>query len=187
MKKGTDTGEQELAKRCAKGERIALKELYIRYAAKLNALCSRYSEGPEEGMDLMHETMLKVFETIGKYSYKGEGSLYAWIRRIAVNLAIDRLRKENKIDIVSLEDVPLDFIAPEPSDLKMIPEPVLRGFISSLPVSKRIIFNMFCIEGLSHKEIAFRLGITEGASTSSLAKAKRSLAKMINDYLEKKQ
>ena len=157
----------------------------MRYAARLSALCSRYAGGPAEGMDLMHDTMFKVFDTIGKYQYRGEGSLYAWISRMAVHLAIDRIRKEKKLEVFPLDDRLPDVKAPEPAEIDRIPTPILNGFISELPAVKRLIFNMACIEELSHREIADRLEITEGASRSMLAKAKKTLAEMIRDYLDK--
>lgn len=157
----------------------------MRYAARLSALCSRYAGGPAEGMDLMHDTMFKVFDTIGKYRYRGEGSLYAWISRMAVHLAIDRIRKEKKLEISSLDDRIPDVKVPEPTEIERIPTAVLNGFIAELPAVKRLIFNMACVEDLPHKEIADQLGITEGASRSMLAKAKKTLAGMIRDYMDK--
>ena len=185
MEKAAEIGEQELAARCARGEQSARKELYMRYAARLSALCSRYAGGPAEGMDLMHDTMFKVFGAIGKYQYRGEGSLYAWICRMAVHLAIDRLRKEKKLEISPLDDRLPEVKAPEPADIDRIPASVLNGFIAELPAVKRVIFNMACVEDLPHKEIASQLGITEGASRSMLTKAKKTLAGMIRDYMDK--
>ena len=185
LKKGIEIDEQELAERCAKGERPAMKELYSRYAARLSALCSRYSDGPTEGMDIMHDTMVKVFRKIGMYRYNGEGSLYSWLSRLAVNTAIDRLRKEGRLRVISFrEDFPESEEA-EQNEIISVPGPEIRSMIRKLPETKRIIFNMFCIEGFSHKEIAERLGITERASTSILAKAKKSLAVMVKEYLKK--
>ena len=136
-------------------------------------------------MDLMHNAMCRVFDTIGRYQYRGEGSLYAWISRVAVHLAIDRMRKEKKLSMVFPGDDIPDVEAPEPTDIERIPASVLHGFISSLPTAKRLIFNMSCVDGLSHQEIARQLGITEGASRSMLAKAKKALAMKVKDYLRK--
>ena len=157
----------------------------MRYAARLNALCSRYSDGSAEGMDLMHDAMCKVFDTIGRYQYRGEGTLYAWISRVAVHLAVDRLRKERKLSMAPAGDDIPDVEAPEAADVERIPLPVLQGFIASLPTAKRLIFNMSCVDGLSHQEISRQLGITEGATRSMLAKAKKALAKKVKDYLKK--
>ena len=186
MERKTETGEQEIAARCAKGDKDAMEELYMQYAARLSALCSRYSGGPSEGMDLMHDTMVRVFDRIGRFQYRGDGSLYAWISSLAIHLAVDRLRMEKKLEITFFDDNDLPEMAePEPADIQRIPVSVLNGMIASLPPSKRLVFNMFCIDGIPHKEIAHRLGITERTSTSILAKAKKRLAGMINIYLAK--
>ena len=158
-------------------------ELYDRYATKLFALCSRYISNPQEGEDLMHDTMVKAFERIRQYRYVGKGSLYAWLSRIAVNLAIDRLRKERRLEMVDVDESLPDSTVYDPSEAcDSITLAELQRMVQSLPDSKRIVFNMFCIEGYSHKEIAQQLGISEKASSSILSKAKRVLSKMIEDY-----
>ena len=185
MKKGLEIGEKDLALQCAGGDRSAMRELYNRYAARLSALCSRYAGGAAEGMDLMHDTMAKAFAKMGQYRYKGEGSLYAWLSRMAVNLAIDRLRKEGRLGVpVSGEEVP-DVEDPPAEEVRSVPLPVLQAMIASLPGSRRLIFNMFCVDGFSHREIAEKLGITEKTSSSALAKARKMLARMINEYRER--
>lgn len=175
--------EKELAYRCSHGDPEALTELYNRYATKLYSLCSRYVSNPSEGNDLMHDTMLKAFERIKQYRYVGKGSLYAWLSRVAVNLAIDRLRKGIRMEMVDIKETFPDPDGFDPSEAcNSIPIDELQLMIQSLPDSKRVVFNMYCIEGYSHKEIAQRLGISEKASSSVLSKAKRMLSKMINDY-----
>ena len=111
--------------------------------------------------------------------------MYAWISRMAVHLAIDRLRKEKKLEVSPLDDRLPDAKAPEPTEIERIPTAVLNGFIAELPAVKRVIFNMACVEDLPHREIAEKLGITEGASRSMLTKAKKTLAGMINAYMDK--
>ena len=185
MDRKAEIGEKELALLCSKGDSDARKELYSRYAARLTTLCSRYSGGPTEGIDLMHDTMIKALQRIGQYHYNGSGSLYSWLSRIAVNLAIDRLRKEGRLDISGLMEDSFDLKDPDNEEVKSLPLSVLQTFVSRLPNSKRLIFNMFCVDGFSHKEIAERLGITEKSSSSTLARAKKMIIKMINDYSDK--
>ena len=170
---------------CAKGDRSAMRELYNRYAARLSALCSRYANGPEEGMDLMHDTMAKAFGKMGQYRYRGEGSLYSWLSRMAVNLAIDRLRKEGRLGVPVSEEAIPDIPDPPAEEVRSIPLQDLQSMITSLPDSKRVVFNMFCVDGFSHREIAEKLGITEKTSSSTLAKAKKMLSRMIHEYKEK--
>ena len=170
---------------CAKGDRSAMRELYNRYAARLSALCSRYANGPEEGMDLMHDTMAKAFGKMGKYRYQGEGSLYSWLSRMAVNLCIDRLRKEGRLGVQVSEEAIPDIPDPPAEEVRSIPLQDLQAMIASLPASKRVIFNMFCVDGFSHREIAEKLGITEKSSSSTLTKAKKMLSRMVHEYKEK--
>ena len=185
MEKGLDIGEKDLALQCAKGDRTAMRELYNRYAARLSALCSRYATGAEEGVDLMHDAIGKAFRNMDRFQYRGEGSLYSWLSRMAVNLCIDRLRKEGRLGIPVSEDVLLDIEDPPAEEVKSIPLQDLQAMIASLPDTKRVIFNMFCVDGFSHREIAEKLGIAERTSSSLLARARKSLAQMIHEYMEK--
>ena len=99
-----DLDERSLAKYCSQGDRMAENELYRRYAVRLNMLCKRYVVDDDEAKDLMLETLIKALEKIGTYEYRGNGSLYSWISRIAINNALNRIRR-NRGRIVSLEDL----------------------------------------------------------------------------------
>ena len=79
-----EIGEKELALSCAKGDNMARKVLYNRYAARLYPLCCRYTKDSDAGKDLLHDALIKAFDKIGGFNYRGEGSLYAWLRKIAV-------------------------------------------------------------------------------------------------------
>ncbi|MBQ6253890.1 MAG: RNA polymerase sigma factor [Bacteroidales bacterium] len=178
--------ERELATLCSRSDRSACRELYMRYAARVFALCLRYTNDRAEAEDLMHDTMIKVYGAIGRFSYKGEGSLYSWIRSIAVHLAIDLIRKNNAQIIGSLDENEIQ-IADEASDSQReIPFRILSEMITTLPQTQRLIFNLYCIEGFSHKEIADLLGIKMKTSSSLLAKAKKRLNVMVEQYLKAK-
>lgn len=174
--------ERELAALCSRSDRSAFKELYTRYATRVLALCFRYVDNRDEAEDLMHDTMVKVFGAIRRFNYQGEGSLYAWIRRIAVNLSIDRIRKRTVMDLSSLSDE--DLMTEEKA--AEIPLPILMKMISTLPETQRLILNLYCIDGLSHNEIASLLGIKPKTSSSLLAKAKRLLNEKVAQYLNTK-
>ena len=143
--------------------------------------------GPEEAEDLMHDSMIAVFRSIGRFKFRGKGSLNAWISRVAVNTAIDRYRKavrqEAAAESMAAELSETEDITAE--DAMRVPLEVLEKMIALLPDTKRIIFNMFCVEGLSHKEIAGMLGITEKTSSSLLSKARRMLSERIREYYSK--
>lgn len=178
--------EKELASRCAANDREAQGELYERYAGRLYAVCCRYVGDREEAQDLMHDAMIKAMDTIRSFRYNGDGSLYAWIRRLTVNVVIDRLRETSKMRIVPLDTtMESDFVEPEDEDVDSIPVPVMMDMIASLPDVRRTVFNMYCIDGFSHKEIADAIHITEKGSASILAKSRAQLKNAINEYLKR--
>lgn len=176
--------ERSLAKLCSENDRRAQEELYTRYAARLFTLCLRYSDSRDDARDLVHESMIKALGRIDTFTYKGSGSLYAWISRIAINTALANISRY-KFRFVRLSGSFSESI-PEPADEEFtrIPQEKLLEIISGLPDTQRAIFNMFCIDGYSHKEIAQMLGISERGSTGLLAKAKSRLRKQINDYIK---
>lgn len=186
LDKGKEIDEKELALSCARGDIMAREELYNRYATRLYSLCTRYTQDQEEGKDLLHDTIIKAFDNIGRFNHRGEGSLYAWLRKIAVNLAFDRMRKERRWKFQQLQDDISESEDPDIELTRIIPLPELQRIVSSLPESKRMVFNLFCVDGFSHKEISKLMGISVSTSTSTLAKAKKSLAAMVNEYIEKR-
>lgn len=177
--------EEQLASLCTRGDESALKELYTKYATRIIVLCSRYVHDEESAKDLMHDTMLKAFVSIGRFRYKGEGSLYAWLRGIAIKTAVDKYRSQRLENSPLLFDLVDDSSWPVRDEIRAVPMKVLREMISTLPSTQKIIFNMFCLDGCSHKEIANYLGITEKASSSLLSKAKKTLGRRIKKYLER--
>ena len=117
------------------------------------------------------------------FSYRGKGSLYAWISRIAINMALANISRYkfrfSRLTASVSEELP----DPDEDEFARIPQEKLLEFISRLPDTQRAIFNLFCMDGYPHREIADMLGISERGSTSMLVKAKHALGKMINDYI----
>lgn len=180
--------EQELASRCAAKDREAQGVLYTRYAAMLYALCFRYVGDREEAQDLMHDSMIKAMDSIGSFRYNGDGSLYAWLRRLTVNVSIDRLREMSKSRLVPLDPTMESDTSDAYEDeeaLDIIPAEVMIDMVVALPSVRRTVFNMYCIDGFSHKEIAAKMRITEKGSASILAKARAQLRETVNDYLKR--
>ena len=181
--------EQELALGCARKERDAQGELYARYAAGLYALCLRYIENREDARDLMHDAMIKAMDNFRSFRYAGEGSIWAWMSRITVNMAVDRLKENSRFRHIPFDEVSgaevENALEPDAESVRAVPDNVLDEMIAGLPPVKRTVFNMYCIDGFSHKDIAKALGISERGSTSILAKARTSLKKALTDYLNK--
>ena len=181
--------EEELALRCARKERDAQGELYARYAAGLYALCLRYIENREDARDLMHDAMIKAMDNFRSFRYVGEGSIWAWMSRITVNMAVDRLKENSRFRHIPFDEVSgaevENALEPDAESVRAVPDDVLDEMIAGLPPVKRTVFNMYCIDGFSHKDIAKALGISERGSTSILAKARASLKKVLTDYLNK--
>ncbi len=165
---------------------MAEDELYNRYAARLLTLCRRYTGNADDAMDLMHEAMIKVIDNMHSFKYIDEGSLYAWMRRIAINLALNHIGRR-RWRFIPLETFRAGQQA-EPDDdmMETIPVEKLLEMISSLPDQQRLVFNLYCMDGYSHREIGQMLGITEKGSAGLLAKARSRLKKDINNYLNKK-
>ena len=181
--------EQELALGCVRNDRDAQGELYARYSSRLYAICLRYIEDREEARDLMHDCMIKAMDNFKSFRYVSEGSLYAWLSRITVNMAINRLKESSRFRQIPFEQVSGDelenALEPEAESVRKIPDGVLDKLIAELPPVRRTVFNMYCIDGYSHHDIARALGITERTSTSVLAKARASLKKALMNYIDK--
>ncbi|MDE5710231.1 sigma-70 family RNA polymerase sigma factor [Bacteroides sp.] len=177
--------EQELAERCGTGDNLARKELYERYAGRMLCVCLRYVGDRETAQDLTHDGFLKLFDSFDKFTWRGEGSLRAWMERIMVNTALQYLRKNDVMSQASvLENVPEAYEEPDASSIDVIPEKVLMRFISELPAGYRTVFNLYVFEEKSHKEIAGLLGINEKSSASQLTRAKASLATKVREWIK---
>ena len=141
-------------------------------------VCYRYSKDPEEAKDILHDGFLKVFSNIEKYNHKG--SLEGWIRRIIVNTAIDHFRKFKNIFSMSESNVESEMIESYQTNYdanSQLNEKELLKAINNLSPAYKLVFNMYAIEGFSHKEISEKLGINIGTSKSNLSKARMNLQK----------
>jgi RNA polymerase sigma factor (sigma-70 family) len=169
--------DDELIRRCQKGDRPAQKALYDRFQAPMFRLCYRYVREQQEAEDILCKGFFKVFENIGHFEDRGENSLQKWITRIMVNEALMFLRK-HRMELVS-DDQALAIPAGTRTDSAVEAED-LYNMVRALPLGYRTVFNLFAIEGFSHQEIAQQLGITEGTSKSQLSKARAMLQQMLN-------
>lgn len=150
--------------------------LYNKYAGKLMAVSLRYSNSYADAEDNLQEAFITIFNKIGQF--KAEGSLEGWLRRIVVNTAIRKLQKQKKMKLSELNDATLE--AKEVSILSKLSEKELLNLIRKLPDGYRNVFNMFAVEGYSHKEIAEHLSISEGTSRSQYLRARGFLRDLIS-------
>lgn len=179
------TPEQLLAERCRRKENQAFRELYDTYAGRLFFLCARYAATQAEAEDILQDSFVRIIQSFDSFKYRGAGSLYAWMRRITVNKALDSARAESRFPTETIDkgldkEIYIDY-----NDIGTVPEDVLLKFIRELPPGYRTVFNMFALDGFSHKEIAHTLGIKERTSSSQYHRARTILAQKIKDYLNK--
>lgn len=160
--------------------------IYEKYADRLLSVCHRYSVDGDDALDYLHESMLKIYDKMDYFHLDGEGSLLRWMTRVAVNLILDKKKRERRNIVTILTDT--DTETPEPSfdQLKGLSYDDLGRMLSRLSPIKRTVFNLFYMEEYSHKEIAELLRITEKGSSSILSKARKELAAMILEYLKSK-
>lgn len=172
-----EQNEKDFIQACIRRERWAQQKLYEDNYSKLIVICLRYAKDKDEAMDILHEGFIKIFRNIHKY--KPGTSLIAWMRRIMVNTSIDYYRKmvrrrtENISEAYDLNAGGADAIS------EMSSTEILKA-VQTLTPAYRLVFNMYVIEGFSHKEIADTLGITESTSRSNLVKARSKLKVLIN-------
>jgi RNA polymerase sigma-70 factor (ECF subfamily) len=174
----TDT---DLIEGCIRGDRRIQQELYARFAPKMYGVCLRYAGNAEEAEDILQEGFIKVFRKIS--SYRGEGSFEGWIRRIFVNTAIEHFRKKTYLQpITEYEESTVE--GKYLSVLDNLAEKDIIRLVQQLSPGYRTVFNMYVVEGYTHRQIAENLGISEGTSKSQLSRAKIILQDLVKKHIE---
>ncbi len=177
--------EKELLRLIKIGDAEARHLMYKQYVRYLAAVCSRYISNDEDLKDVLQESFLRIFSSIGTFNYQGEGSLKAWMSRITLNESLKWLKQNKSLELVEISDEELDIPDDDP-DTEGVPTDVIYQMIRSLPDGYRTVFNLFVIEGKSHREIAQMLGIKESSSASQLHHAKAMLAEKITRFRNSK-
>ena len=159
-------------------------ELYQRFAPKMYGVCLRYAGKAEEAEDILQEGFIKVFNKIG--SFRSEGSFEGWIRRIFVNTAIEHFRKKTYLQpITETEENTVE--GKYLSVLDELAEKDIIQLVQQLSPGYRTVFNMYVVEGYTHKQIAEQLGISEGTSKSQLSRAKLILQDLVRTHIERRK
>lgn len=169
--------DEQLIQGCVDGNADAQRQLYETYARKMMGVCLRYASDYEEAQDILQDGFVKVFQKLG--SFQGKGSLEGWIRRTIVNTALDNFRR-NKAQRQQIDLASVDYLLESDEDiLSNLAAKDLLLIIQKLPSGYRTVFNLFALEGYSHKEIADQLEISENTSKSQFRKAKAYLQRFL--------
>ena len=171
--------EQQLIAGCKSRNRLAQRELYEKYARKMLAVCLRYVNDKETARDLMQDGFVKVFTSIDTYS--GIGAFEGWLRKIFMNCALEYLRRGDVLKESTDLDSTAELAQPDSNAISDLSAAELMRLVQSLPKGFRTIFNMFAVEGYSHKEISEMLGINESTSRSQYTRAKQLLQKKVKE------
>ncbi len=164
---------------CLSGKRKAQQELYNLFSEQMFGVCQYYSKDYTEAEDTLHEGFMKVFQNMKQFGNKG--SLAGWIRRIMINTALEKYRKQHQL--YALNDN-IDFV--DDIDFSEVIDDIsvqdLIRLIRELSPKYRVVFNLYAIEGYSHREIGEMLGISEGTSKSNLSRARYILQNKVKKY-----
>lgn len=167
---------EKLINQCKKNDIKAQSEIYQLYASKLFALCLKYSRNYQEAQDNLQNGFITIFNKIDQFKFKG--SFEGWLKRIVINTVMQTYRQKNVLNLIT-EEIPEEVeIEVEEEDLSL---DYLLGKVQELPTKYRMVFNMYVLDGYSHKEIAGMLEISEGTSKSNLSRARVILRNKIQE------
>src|SRR3954447_6319811 len=175
--------EKALIENCVNGNRKSQKELYDMFSPKMYAICLRYTKNQMDAEDILQDAFVKLFNNL--YKFRGEGSFEGWVRRIFVNTAIEHLRR-NTVKFSESEGFENAIADKQKSALDSLYEKDLIKTSMKLSEGYRTVFNLYAVEGYSHKEIAQKLGITESTSKSQFSRAKAILRDVLQHKSAKK-
>ncbi len=170
-------GQQLIIKGCIAGDRASQQKLYNLYARKMMGVCMWYARNREEAEEILQDGFIRVFTYIN--TFKGEGSLEGWIRRIMVNAALLKYRNKSHLRAIVEYNAEEHDVKEADSVIGKLEAKELVKLIQTLTPGYRMVFNLYVMEGMKHREIAEILGISEGTSKSNLADARVILQKAL--------
>ena len=172
----------KIVKGCLNGDRRDQELLYRRYSPRLYAASLQYTGNDEEARDILQEGFIKIFGSLSQY--KNEGSFEGWMRRIIVNTALEKYRTRfNLYRVDDIDSIDESETASDTDDYTGLEVEDMLTLIRALPPKYRMVFNLYAIEGYSHKEIASLLNISEGTSKSNLSRARAILQKRLEVFM----
>ena len=175
--------ESDLIQGCLASDRRMQEELYRRFSPRMYGVCLRYAGNAEEAQDILQEGFIKVYKKLS--SFRGEGSFEGWIRRIFVNTAIEHFRRKTYQQSIT-EKHENTIEGKYLSVLDNMAEKDIMKLVQELSPGYRTVFNLYVVEGYTHREIGDMLGISEGTSKSQLSRAKVILQDMVKKFLEER-
>lgn len=175
--------EYDLIQGCLAEDRRMQEELYRRFSPRMYGVCLRYAGNAEEAQDILQEGFIKVYKKLS--SFRGEGSFEGWMRRVFVNTAIEHFRRKTyKQSITEQHENTIE--GKYLSVLDNLGEKDILKLVQELSPGYRTVFNLYVVEGYTHKEIGDMLGISEGTSKSQLSRAKVILQDMVKNFLDER-
>lgn len=171
--------EDELIRRCLRGEQRAQRLLFDRLAPKMMAVCLRYAGDRDTAEDILQEGFITLFGRLD--SFQGKGSFEGWARKVFVNTALMHLRKTDALKLSDDISEARSLASESATPIQSMGYAELIALVSSLPPDARTVFNLYVVEGYSHKEIAQMLGFTEATSRSKLQRARIRLQELIKE------
>ncbi|MGH2553988.1 MAG: RNA polymerase sigma factor [Chitinophagaceae bacterium] len=176
--------DNDLIKGCLSGNRRMQEELYRRFSPRMYAVCLRYAGNAEEAEDILQEGFIKIFKKLD--SFRSEGSFEGWVRRVFVNTAIEHFRRKRYLmPVTEKEENTI-----EGKYLSVMDDLAARdimALVQNLSPGYRTVFNLYVVEGYTHKEIADMMGISEGTSKSQLSRAKVILQDMVRQFIDQER
>jgi len=167
---------EKLIKKCKERDIKAQSQVYQLFAGKLFALCLKYSRNYQEAQDNLQDGFITVFNKIEQYQFKG--SFEGWIKRIIINTALQKYREKNVLNLIS-EEIPEEIeVEVDETEISL---DFLLNIIQALPNRYRLVFNMYVMDGYSHREISEMLEISEGTSKSNLSRARQILKNKVEE------
>lgn len=168
---------EQLIRNCKKNDTKAQSQLYKLFSSKLFSICLKYSRNYAEAQDNLQDSFVTIFNKISQYNNKG--SFEGWMKRVTINTALQRYRGKGVFNIINDENIEDVTVEVEDDDLSI---DYLLNIIQELPDRYRLVFNLYVLDGYSHKDVAGMLDITTGTSKSNLARARLILKEKIENY-----
>ncbi len=176
---------RQLVERIRQKDQRAMAELYQQYVGELASVCYRYVPQENDAKDVLQNSFVKIFTSIGSFEYRGEASFRGWMKKLVANEALRYLKNRKRLLFAEHEAARMKYENEEDLEPEQVSPDILHQLITELPDGYRMVLNLFVFEGYSHKQISEMLGISEATSASQLFYAKRLLAKKIKDVTRK--